>query len=113
MNKRIDNYKDFWPYYLREHTLPANRALHYIGSTLVLLVLVLGITYEQFFWLWLMPIVGYGFAWFGHFKLEHNKPATFKYPLWSFISDFRMYFLWLSGSLDKELDAAGITSELS
>jgi len=111
MSNRIDNYKDFWPHYLREHALPANRALHYIGSTLVLMVLVLGITYEQFIWLWLMPVVGYGFAWFGHFKLERNKPATFQYPLWSLISDFRMYFLWLSGSLDKELDAAGIPAE--
>jgi hypothetical protein len=42
-------------------------------------------------------IAGYGFAWIGHFFVEHNKPATFKYPLWSLIGDYKMYFEILQG----------------
>ena len=35
-------------------------------------------------------VFGYTFAWIGHFFFEKNKPATFKYPLYSFIGDWVM-----------------------
>ncbi len=108
MSNQIDSYKVFWPFYLREHSHPVNRRLHYIGTTLVLLILALGLLNEKYIWLWAIPIIGYGFAWVGHFKIEKNKPATFKYPFWSLISDFRMYFLMLSGKLKAELKKADV-----
>ena len=112
MSNEIDSYKVFWPFYLREHSHPANRRMHFVGTTLALLIIALVILNENYLWLIAFPIVGYGFAWVGHFKIEKNTPATFKYPFWSFISDFRMYFLWLSGKLNAELKKAGV-KELS
>ena len=108
MSNEINSYKVFWPFYLREHSHPANRRLHFIGTTLALLVIALVILSKNYFWLIAFPIVGYGFAWIGHFKIEKNKPATFKFPFWSLISDFRMYFLWLTGRLNSELKKAGV-----
>ena len=48
-------------------------------------------------------VSGYAFAWIGHAFVERNKPATFTYPFWSLLSDFRMYFLAISGKLGSEL----------
>lgn len=89
------SFKEFYPYYLNEHTHPVCRALHYIGSTLMLVILGYCIVTQQSTPLIALPFVGYGFAWIGHFFFEHNKPATFKYPLYSFMGDWIMYAHWL------------------
>jgi hypothetical protein len=105
----IRTYTEFWPYYLREHARPATRAWHYLGTSLTLLCLAVALAAG---WFWLLPVVlvvGYGPAWIGHFAVEGNRPATFRYPLWSLISDFRLYAVWLRGRLPVELAKAGVT----
>ncbi|RUO79499.1 DUF962 domain-containing protein [Pseudidiomarina taiwanensis] len=87
----FDNFKSFYPYYLKEHADRRSRAMHYVGSSLVLALIAYAASTQQWIWLWLIPLVGYGFAWVGHFAFEHNKPATFKYPLYSLAGDWVMY----------------------
>ncbi|MFC4700776.1 Mpo1-like protein [Glaciecola siphonariae] len=91
MNKRFTSFSQFYPYYLEEHQHPRCRLLHFIGSSLVLAVIAYALLSQAWVWLWLVPVIGYGFAWTGHFFYEHNKPATFKYPLYSLIGDWVMF----------------------
>lgn len=104
MAEKITRYSDFWPFYLRQHGKPTTRGLHYVGTSLGLALLAAAIVTGN--WLLLVPafVCGYAFAWVGHFFIENNRPATFTYPLWSFVSDFRMYGFWLSGRMGRELD---------
>ena len=100
----ISTYEDFWPIYLREHLNDTCRTLHYIGSFLALSCLIMLFMTRNIVWLLIGLTLGYGCAWIGHYMFEHNKPATFKYPLWSFISDWKMVGLWLKGDLDDHLE---------
>ena len=96
-------YDEFWPFYLREHSKPQTRAIHYIGSIASVAVLIWGVATQNWWWLLAVPVCGYSFAWFSHFFIEKNKPATFQAPVWSLISDYRMCGLFLTGHLDGEL----------
>jgi hypothetical protein len=107
--ERIKTYREFWPYYLQQHSEPRTRAIHFLGTGLaVFSILALIATFNP----WFAPlalVAGYGPAWIGHFFVEKNRPATFTYPLWSLFSDFRMAWDWLSGTLSEELHKAGVT----
>lgn len=95
--KGFQTFAEFYPYYLSEHSDPRCRALHYTGSTLVVALLVFAVMTGRYAALWFLPVIGYGFAWFGHFFLERNMPATFQYPIYSFLSDWVMLKDFLSG----------------
>lgn len=108
MAQRCKSYEEFWPVYLREHSRAATRGLHYFGTALGLALFVAAIIAGRP-WLLLAAVVsGYLFAWLGHAFVERNRPATFTHPFWSLISDFRMFWLWLSGRLRRELERYGL-----
>ena len=106
MARAYGSFAEFWPFYLREHSRPATRALHYAGTTLVIAIALLAALTGRWLLLLAVPIAGYGFAWLAHFRVEKNRPATFTYPLWSLAADFKMWWLWLTGRLQDELDRA-------
>jgi hypothetical protein len=95
--ERINKYKDFYAFYLTEHSNKVSRILHFIGTLMFFVLLFYFIFSNQYNYFWILPIFGYGFAWVGHFFFEKNKPATFKYPFWSLISDFKLFFEILIG----------------
>lgn len=91
------SFKEFYPYYLSEHSKRGTRITHFIGTTLFILMVLYSLVTGNV-WLFLMGVVlAYGWAWIGHFFIEKNKPATFQYPLWSLASDFKLYFQILGG----------------
>lgn len=102
---RFQTFAEFWPYYVREHSVPACRALHFVGSTLALAALALAILHNPW-WFAAVPLIGYGFAWIGHFAIEKNRPATFQYPLWSLAADWKMWALMLTGRMAAEVAKA-------
>jgi hypothetical protein len=102
-DQRITSFEEFWPFYVKEHLDPLNRKLHFIGSTSALVCLLGAAAAGQWWLVPVAPVVGYGFAWTGHFFVEKNKPASFKYPLWSFKGDWIMWFKILTGQMDAEV----------
>jgi len=99
MSARFQSFREFYPFYLSEHRNPTCRKLHFVGSTLVLVLLGAGIATGNAWWFAAIPFAGYGFAWVGHFFYEKNRPATFTYPLWSFVGDWVMYAQLLTGKI--------------
>ena len=95
--QKISTLKEFYPFYLEEHSNSTSRILHFIGTSLVLLLIPTALIVNDAKVLFLIPIVGYGFAWVGHFFFEKNKPATFQYPGYSLASDFILFWDLLRG----------------
>jgi hypothetical protein len=110
---RIQNYNEFWLFYLREHSRAATRNMHYLGTTIGLLFFATALLTLNAKFILAGLFSGYFFAWISHFFVEKNRPATFKYPFWSFYSDFRMYFLFISGRLPAHLQAAGVNAKVT
>ncbi|SRR5258708_2141359 len=104
----MHTFAEFWPYYLREHSRPGTRALHFAGTTGTVLLLAGSALLLRPSLFFAAIVCGYSFAWVGHFFVEHNKPATFKYPLWSLAADWKMWALALTGRLAPELQKAGL-----
>jgi hypothetical protein len=103
MEERLSSFEEFWPYYVAQHLDPVNRALHFLGTSLALAALAAALTLSPWWLLAALPL-GHGPAWLGHFFFERNKPASFRYPLWSLRGDFRMYFLLWRDRMDLEIE---------
>jgi len=99
MADRYTRFEDFYPFYLSEHRDKTCRRLHFVGSWLVLVCLALAVAMSPWFLL-AAPFCGYGFAWVGHFAFEKNRPATFRYPLYSLMGDWVMFKDILVGKLE-------------
>ncbi len=104
----MPSFSEFWPEYLAEHRNPVNRALHMTGAVLASGLFAAGVTRGDWRLLAAAPVVGYGFAWFGHFMVEKNRPKTFDAPLQSLAGDFRMVGLMLCGRLAAEMEWQGV-----
>jgi hypothetical protein len=98
------SFEEFWPFYVSEHSHPSNRALHFMGSTLAMGSLAAGLLTRRPGFFLAAPLLGYGCAWVGHFLVEGNRPATFKYPLWSLRGDARMWWKTLTGVMEAEVE---------
>ena len=98
--REFHSFREFYPFYLAEHGHPTSRRLHFIGTLLVLVITVFVLATQQWVYLWALPVVGYGFAWVGHFVFERNRPATFKWPRYSLMGDFVMFKDILTGRID-------------
>ncbi len=94
------SFSEFYPFYLSEHANPTCRRLHVIGTTLVIAVVISAVATQNWWLLLLQPVIGYGFAWVGHFFFEKNRPATFKNPFYSLWGDFVMWKDVLTGKID-------------
>ena len=101
--ERIKTFEEFWPYYVKEHRVPLTRLLHFIGTTIGGLLLIVCVATGKGRLIPFAFLTGYAFAWCSHFFIEKNRPATFKYPLWSFRADWKMWGLMLRGSMGREI----------
>nr|WP_171016657.1 DUF962 domain-containing protein [Pseudalkalibacillus caeni] len=100
------NYEDFWPFYVSQHSKKSTRFWHFIGTSFVFICIFLAVFFK--WWIVLLaPVIAYGFAWFSHFFIEGNKPATFGHPIWSLRADFRMYRYILIGKMEEEVKQVG------
>jgi hypothetical protein len=101
---RLETFEEFWDYYVGEHKKKATRIFHFVGTTAAMGCLAGGLLTRQRWLLLIAPFCGYGPAWFSHFFIENNKPATFKYPVWSLQADFVMWWKMVQGKMQAEVD---------
>lgn len=104
--KPIETFEEFLPFYISEHANPVSRVLHYIGTVFGWSIIIYFLMSETPYLFPLGFVFGYSCAWIGHFGFEKNKPATFKYPGWSFISDYFMIYYAITGQMNERLAEA-------
>jgi hypothetical protein len=100
--ERLATFEEFWPFYLSQHSKSATRWLHFAGTAGAAVIVAAAFVFRQPADASLAPVFAYGLAWFSHFAIERNRPATFTYPLWSLRADFRMFARMLRGRMDVE-----------
>ena len=107
----MKSFEEFWPHYVAEHSQPATRTLHAIGTTVGLACVAALVARKKWKLLPLAFIPGYGAAWAAHFFIEKNRPATFDHPLWSFVADYKMIGLMLTGKMEEEIERLRLEKE--
>ena len=103
-DREIKSFEEFWPFYVGEHRKKSTRILHFIGTTAAVGCVAGGLLTKRRWLLAVAPVAGYGPAWVSHFFIEKNKPASFKYPLWSLQADFVMWWKMVRGQMQAEVD---------
>ncbi len=101
-NLPIKNYHEFYRFYLTEHRDITSRRLHAVGSSVGIYFFSKAIRQRKAKYIAYGLVSGYACAWVGHFIFEKNKPASFKQPLYSFISDWRMLSDVVRGNLSLQ-----------
>ena len=99
MEQKFKDFSEFYPHYLSEHSDPVNRRLHFLGCLAVIIIILYSLLAQVWLALILVPLVGYGFAWIGHFFVEKNRPATFKHPIYSLLGDWKMFLDIITGKI--------------
>lgn len=102
--KRFQTFEEFWPYYVKEHAKKSTRILHFVGTTAAMGCVAGAIAFRKPLLLLAAPVFGYGPAWFSHFVIEKNRPATFTYPAWSLRADLVMWMKMVRGEMDAEVE---------
>ncbi|KAG0559284.1 hypothetical protein M758_10G091900 [Ceratodon purpureus] len=100
------NFEEFWPFYVNQHTKASTRRWHFCATGFATLFFIAAIAIKWWL-LFFAPLFGYGFAWYSHFFVEGNRPASFGHPIWSFICDYKMFILMLTGRMDREIKRLG------
>ncbi|KAL1545528.1 hypothetical protein AAHA92_22243 [Salvia divinorum] len=98
--------EEFWPFYVSQHSKAATRRWHFVGTLCSIVCLVYAVMFNLWF-LIVVPLIGYGSAWYSHFFVEGNVPATFGHPFWSLFCDYKMFGLMLTGNMDAEIKRLG------
>jgi hypothetical protein len=97
-------FSDFWPYYVLAHRQPLTRAFHFTATVLGWGLLLAALLLRRP-WLVLAALLApYALAWFSHFFVEHNRPATFGHPLWSWLADQKMAAFIVTGRMGAEVE---------
>ncbi|CAL4913703.1 unnamed protein product [Urochloa decumbens] len=110
--RQFGSMDEFWGFYLSQHSKPGTRRWHFVGTAASLACAALAAATGRAAPLLAAPVLGYGMAWYSHFFVEGNRPATFGHPVWSLLCDYRMFGLILTGRIDAELDRLGIRPPL-
>lgn len=100
------NMDEFWLFYMNQHSKPATRRWHFAGTLSSFLCFIYAVLFNWWF-LFFVPLFGYGLAWYSHFYVEGNIPATFGHPIWSLFCDFKMFVLMITGQMDREIKRLG------
>ncbi|MDB6060135.1 MAG: hypothetical protein JWM78_238 [Verrucomicrobiaceae bacterium] len=98
-SKTYRTFNEFYSFYLSEHANTVSRRLHFIGTSIVVFLVVTAFVMHIYWLIAVAFVQAYAFAWIGHFFFEHNKPATFNYPLFSLLGDWRMWWEVLTGKV--------------
>ncbi len=101
---QFESFEEFWPFYVTQHTKKATRTIHFVGTTAAMACLAASVVFRKKWLLAVAPVMGYAPAWFSHFFVEKNRPASFTNPLWSFRADMVMWSKIATGTMDAEVE---------
>ena len=59
-DRKYTSFKSFYPFYLSQHANPVSRKLHYLGTALVIGLLIWVLVNRHWQMLFLLPLLGFG-----------------------------------------------------